>query len=189
MQFRNSVRCLIAAWACFPAASSIAMDAFIYPDLVTPSFEKEDAASAKNGYKKCEISATLMKLPEGVDLRVKVLSDGRTVQSSLTVDVVKFTVSNGVPFDPRKVPISSADVLSNIFQTTPEMQHFDMGDGGIGILVKDPERFTALVKLIKRGDYIVKFKRTDKADETNYAVKDGSDQKVMGQFVACLNRM
>lgn len=34
---------------------------FTYPDFVTPTFEKEDELSAKNGFKKCEIVVTMAK--------------------------------------------------------------------------------------------------------------------------------
>ena len=100
---------------------------FIYPDTVKSIFEKEDEPSGKNGYKKCEISITMNAgaNAEFVDLRAKVLTGGNGAMSTLTVDVVEFTVSNGIPYEPKRKPISSAKVVSNVFETTA-MRQIDM---------------------------------------------------------------
>jgi hypothetical protein len=159
-----------------------------YPDVVSSFFDKEDEPSARNGYKKCEVSLTMMKGGEGVDLRAKILSDGKVSISSITVDVFEFTISNGIPYAPKRKSISSAKVVSNVFETTPVMRQVDMGDGGWGIML-DRSGFTSLTKLIERGDLLVAFKRNDSSNETVYAVREGVDKKVLGQFLSCVQRI
>lgn len=50
----------------------------IYPDTVNPIFEKEDEPSAKNGYKKCEVSIAMNAnaKAEFLNFRAKILTDG-----------------------------------------------------------------------------------------------------------------
>lgn len=183
---------LLVPWATllFAAVSvpSIAAQKFVYPESISPTFEGTDEKSAKQGYKKCEISVTLVKeVAQGVEFRVKLITDGKVVVSTLTVDVVEFTVSNGVPYDPRRRPISTARVVSNVFETTT-MPQVDMGDGGLGIAL-DPPNFGKALALVARGDYLIGFVPKGTDDETVYAVRQGVDAKVLGQFGECMNRM
>lgn len=108
--------------------------------------------------------------------------------TTLTIDVVEFTVSNEIPYDPKKKPISGARIASNIFETTQTMRQVDMTDGGWGIML-DQAGFSAMTKLIARGDYLVGFKRRDRPTETLYAVREGVKKDVLGQFRSCIEHL
>ena len=159
-----------------------------YPDVISSTFEREDEPSAKNGFKKCEIVVTMTKGGEGVYFRAKVLTDGKLTMTTLTIDVAEFTVSNGIPYDPKKKPISGARIASNIFETTQAMRQVDMADGGWGIML-DQTGFSSMTKLIVRGDYLVGFKRRDRPTETLYAVREGVKKDVLGQFRSCIEHL
>jgi hypothetical protein len=173
---------------CVLAGPGIAADKYIYPDGVTTTFEPNDAASEKKGVKSCQLSITPVKLPQGVDLRVKILMQGQTVFYVLTVDVGEFTVSNGIPYDPKKRPITSFKIISNIFETGPQMKLVDMHDGGMGMAL-DQTSFMSMLTLVQRGDYLIAFKPVGALDETVYVVRPGADQQPMSQFAACLRQM
>jgi len=106
-----------------------------YADGVDASFEKEDQASENNGYFKCELNLSIVKLPTGVNFRVKLLKHGDTLFPTATVDVGTFTMSNGIPYNPRKTPIVDTGIVSNIFETAQHTKQVDMGDGGVGFLL------------------------------------------------------
>jgi len=168
--------------------SSAADNKYIYPDAVTTTFEPNDAASEKQGVKQCQLSVTPVKLSQGVDLRVKMLSQGQTVFYVLTLDVAEFTVSNGIPYDPKKRPITSFRIISNIFETGPQMKLVDMHDGGMGMAL-DQGSFISVLKLVQRGDYMIAFKPVGALDETVYVIRPGVDQQPMDQFATCLRQM
>ena len=170
------------------AGPSAADNKYIYPDGVTTTFEPNDAASEKKGVKECQLSITPVKLPQGVDLRVKILSRDQTVFYVLTLDVGEFTISNGIPYDPKKRPITSFKIISNIFETGPQMKLVDMHDGGMGMAL-DQASFMTMLTLVQRGDYMVAFKPVGALDETVYVVRPGAEQKALGQFAACLRQM
>jgi hypothetical protein len=169
-------------------ATKAAAAHLVYPDAVTPTFGDVDEASARKGIKQCEIDITLVKLPQGVDFRVKLLSDGKATFPTLTFDVGEWTMSNGIPYDPRRVSIKSAGISSNVFMTTPQMKWIDMKDGGLGLSLS-LEEFKTVLALVARGDYLISFTPKGAKEETVYAVRSGVDQKVLGQFQTCLKRM
>ena len=170
---------------------SIAAQKFVYPDSMSASFEGTDEGSGGQGYKKCEILITFVKAApviQGVDFRVKLISDGRTTMSGLAIDVLEFTVSNGIPIDPRRRPIYALSIASNIFETTPKMPQVDWGGGGVGVGL-DASSFSIMVKLIERGEYLIGFFPKGTDDEIVYVVRRGVDAQVRSRFQDCLRRM
>jgi hypothetical protein len=141
-------------------AMQVSAQTLVYPEAVLPTFEPEDRASARQGYKRCDVSIKLVKQAEEVDFGLKVLNHDQRTITSVTIDVVEFTLSNGTPHDPKKRPISRARIASNVFETTPEMHQVDWGDGGREITLDDAG-FASLMNLVARGDYLVGFKRLD----------------------------
>ena len=173
------------------SAPGIAAQKFVYPDSMSARFEGTDEGSAEQGYKKCEILITFVKAApviQGVDFRVRLISDGRTTTSGLDVDVLEFTVSNGIPIDPRRRPVYAVSIASNIFETTPKMPQIDWGGGGVGVGL-DASSFSIMVKLIERGDYLIGFFPKGTDDEIVYAVRRGVDVEVRSRFQDCLKQM
>ena len=173
---------------CTLADPSNAATKYVTPQAVTVTFEPNDAASEKNGVKACQLSITPVGPGQGVDLRVKILAQGSTVVYVLTLDVAEFTVSNGIPYDPKHRPISSFRIASNIFETGPQMKLVDMQDGGMGMSL-DKASFGTMLKLVQRGDYLIVFKPVGAMDETVYVVRPGAEQQPLNQFAACLRQM
>ena len=172
-------------------ASSIAEQKVVYPDSMSATFEGTDEESADQGYKKCGVLITFVKaarVMQGVDFAVRLISDGKTMMSSLTVDVLEFTVSNGIPIDPRRRPIYAVSIASDIFETTPKMPQISWGDSGVGIAL-GASSFSTMLKLVERGDYLVGFVPKGTDDEIVYAVRRGVDARVLGQFQECLKQM
>jgi hypothetical protein len=170
---------------------SIAAQTFVYPDSMSASFEGTDEGSAEQGYRKCEILITFVKAApviQGVDFRVRLISDGRTKMPGLAVDVLEFTVSNGIAIDPRRRPIYALSIASNIFETTPKMPQIDWSNGGVGIGL-DASSFSIVVRLIERGDYLIGFFPKGTDDEIVYAVRRGIDAQVRSRFQDCVRRM
>ena len=108
--------------------------------------------------------------------------------SGLAVDVLEFTVSNGIPIDPRRRPIYALSIASNIFETTPKMPQIDWGGGSLGVGL-DASNLSIMVKLIERGDYLIGFFPKGTDDEIVYAVRRGVDVEERSRFQDCLKRM
>jgi hypothetical protein len=131
MVFRRIVAHLVGMALVWPMCASAAS---VYVDNVDASFEKEDKASESNGFFKCELVVGIAKYPTRTSLRVKLLKSVRSILSTVTIDVRKFSMLNdiAIPYSPQIIPIVEAGIVSNIFETT-RMKQIDMGDGGIGI--------------------------------------------------------
>jgi hypothetical protein len=160
----------------------------IYADTVDASFEKEDAVSEATGHFKCELNLALLKLPNSVNLRIKMLRHDKNYYMAATVDAVEFTISNGIPFNPKRIPIVSPSIASNMFETTPQMPQVDMHDGGFGIAVT-PEQFGRLSALIVRGDYFVTYVPKGSSERVIWAIHDGVNAKVFGEYTDCIKKM
>lgn len=140
--------------------------------------------------KKCDLVVSFTKLPEVVALRVKRMKMGDDVVRAFTIDVIEFNrVSNGIPFDPEKKPIIAAQIVSNILDSDKISKSIDMGDGGMGYELGSEENLVALLSLVKRGDYYVTFKRTDRSDFTAFAIGEQVPNKFLGELEACLAKM
>ena len=157
----------------------------VYATIGKAELEREDGP-----VKKCEIFVPLAAMPETVALRVKTLVMGEVTIRSFTVDVIQFgRISNGIPFDPQSKPITSARIIANTFDSGSVTTKIDMGDGGVGYNLGEKKNLTALLALLRRGEYYLMFKRSDKSDETAYAVGNGIEGKVIGSFEACVSKM
>jgi hypothetical protein len=162
--------------------------ATFYADGVDASFERGDQASENKGYFNCELNLAIVKLPTGVDLRVKLLKHGDTLFPTATVDVAEFTMSNGIPYNPRRIPIVDAGIVSNLFETAQHTKQVDMGDGGIGIVLT-AEQFALLMVVIVRGDYLVTYLAKGVKESTAFVVHEGVNSKVFEQFHSCTKKM
>jgi hypothetical protein len=170
------------------AASFNATAASIYADALDATFESEDKTSERIGYFKCELNLAIAKPPNGVNLRAKLFKNGKTVIATATVDAGEFTMSNGIPYNPRKIAITDPSILSNIFETTSQMPRTDMGDGGFAISFTG-EQFAALLTTIVRGDYMVIYLPKGATERTVWVVHDGVNAKAFGQFNECIKKM
>lgn len=173
----------VAAAAAFNAAATS-----IYAESVDASFETEDKVSESNGYFKCELNLGIVKVPKGVNLRAKLLKHGESYFPTVTVDAGEFTMSNGIPYNPRKIAITDPSILSNIFETTPQMPRTDMGDGGFAISFT-AEQFAGLLTTIVRGDYMVTYVPRATTERVVWVVHDGVNAKAFGQFNECIQKM
>lgn len=158
---------------------------FIRSTVGSATIEREDGL-----VKKCELFIPLLNVPETVAFRVKALAMGGTVIQTFTIDAMQFRrVSNGIPYEPEKKPITSARVLSNMFDSDKVSSPMDMGDGGMGYKLNGNEAFFSLLKLVGRGDYYVMFKRSDRPDVTAYIVGEKIGNNILRELAACLTAM
>lgn len=179
------MRFLIIAWACF--ATIVAGGAAIAaPEVIHPTIGDVDVERDNGPVKKCELFVPLVHVPESVAFRVKVLTDGKTVIQSFTIDVIQFKrVSHGIPYGPEKKSITAARIVADSFDSDHVAQRVDMGDGGLGYIFTDNNALASLLDLIQRGDYYLTFKRSDKVDTTTYVVSDKVPAKVLREFATC----
>lgn len=161
--------------------------AFAEPTFIRATLGEATVERENGPVKKCEIFIPLIDIPEAVAFRIKVLAMGGIVIRSFTVDAMQYRrVSNGIPYEPEKKPITSARVLSNSFDSDKVSSRVDMGDGGIGYKLTTDESFFSLLKLIGRGDYYVMFKRNDKSDSTKYVIAEKVDANILKELAACM---
>lgn len=166
-------------------------EAIADPSVFYSTMGPVEVQQEKDGpVKKCELSIPLVSVPEFVGFRIQVLADPILVIRDFTVDVGQFkNISNGIPYDPERKPITSARVLANTFDSDKVSTRVDMKDGGMGYRLNSDVNFSALLNLVKRGDYYLMFKRTDKPDMTTYVVREKVDPKLFQQFSACVASM
>lgn len=165
--------------------TGIAASSADYATLGSVDVEQENGP-----VKKCELFVPLVKLPESVALRIKRMTMGDAVVRSFTVDVIEFKrVSNGIPYDPEKKPIVSARIVANTFDSDKISRRVDMGDGGIGYDLGSDANLVTLLSLVKRGDYYVTFKRSDRSEFTSYAIGEKVPIKFLRELDACMAKM
>lgn len=172
----------------FIGFTTYAEDAFAEPTVERVEMGVVDVERDNGSVKKCELSIPLMKLPESLAFRVKSFLQGKVELHSFTIDVVQFRVSNAIPYDPVRKPITSARIISNTFDSDKFTRRVVMGDGGLGYIFDDDQnlsKFTLLMALLKRGDYYIQFKRSDKHDITSYVVSQKVDDKFLREFLLC----
>jgi hypothetical protein len=79
--------------------------------------------------------------------------------------------------------------MAGSFGTTEALGRPLAPDGGFAAVATSPEHAKEFLSLIMRGDYIVTFRRSDRAEETVYAVRPPPPQDVREHFLSCAKHL
>jgi hypothetical protein len=148
------------------------------------SFERK----AGSGAQTCNLILTMVNIPaspESVNVHFIVGAMGNASVYGFTLDVGDMFFKNGQPERIDKVPIQSAQFLSQAFNSPGRMFAADAGDGGIMISTRDPNTAAEFLKVVLGGDFKIAFKRDGGTVSRLYAVHQRASPADLSQYAAC----
>lgn len=148
------------------------------------SFERKTGGGAET----CNLILSMFNAPvspESVNVHFLVGVRGNASVFGFTVDVGDIVFSGGRPQRIDKVPIQSAAILSETFNSPGRMYSTDAGDGGLAIATPDPVIATQMLTVAIGGDFKIAFTRDGGRVSREYIVHQQPSPADLQQFTAC----
>ena len=156
----------------------------IRPAATEWSFERKTGGGAET----CNLILSMVNVPvspESVNVHFLVGGMGNVSAYGFTVDVGDMFFSNGRPQRIDKVPIQSAALLSEMFNSPGRMYSTDAGDGGLMIATPDPMIALQFLAVAIGGDFRIAFTRDGGRVSREYIVHQQPSPADLQQFSAC----